>query len=90
MTMGNARVVVYSTTYCGYCHAAETLLRRLGIPFDRVDVTNDPRTRAELPGRAHGRRTVPVIFIDGQPIGGYQELASLVRAGKLEHIARAS
>lgn len=86
----NARVVVYATSWCGYCHAAESLLRREGIPFELIDVTNDPRTRAELPERAHGRRTVPVIFVDGQPIGGYQELAALVREGKLEHLAHAA
>jgi glutaredoxin 3 len=88
--MANARVVVYSTVYCEFSRAAKALLKDEGIPFDNVDVTNDPRARAELAARAHGRQTVPVIFVDGKPIGGYQELADLVRAGKLEHITRAA
>ena len=85
--MSKSRVVVYSTSYCGYCRQAEALLRREGIAFDAVDVTDDPQARAELVERADGRRTVPVIFIDDKPIGGYQELAALAQAGQLKHIA---
>ncbi|HET6281035.1 MAG TPA: glutaredoxin domain-containing protein [Polyangia bacterium] len=77
-------VTVYSTTYCGYCTRAEDLLRRKGIPFTRVDVTHDPRMRDQLVERAHGRRTVPVIFFDSEPIGGYRELAALAFSGELD------
>lgn len=85
--MSKSRVVVYCTSYCGYCRRAEALLQREGIAFEAVDVTDDPQARAELVERADGRRTVPVIFIDGNPIGGYQELAALVQAGQLKHIS---
>ena len=78
-----SRVVVYSTSYCGFCHRATDLLRREGIAFEVIDVTDDFRARATLVERANGRRTVPVIFVDDQPIGGYQELAAMVRAGEL-------
>jgi glutaredoxin 3 len=88
--MSSSRVVVYSTSYCGFCRRAEDLLRREGIAFDTVDVTDDVRARAELVVRTGGRRTVPVIFVDGAPIGGYQELAAMVRAGELKHIAAAA
>lgn len=88
--MSNTRVVVYSTRYCGYCHRAEALLHREGIAFKTIDVTDDVRARAELIERAHGRRTVPVIFIDDEPIGGYQELAALVHAGDLKHMSAAA
>lgn len=85
--MSTSRVVVYSTTYCGFCRSAEELLRRAGIPFETIDVTNDANTRAELVERAGGRRTVPVVFVDGEAIGGYQELAAKVRAGELKHLS---
>jgi glutaredoxin 3 len=88
--MSTSRVVVYSTTYCGYCRRAEELLRREKIAFEIIDVTDDLPVRAELVKRAHGRRTVPVIFIDGEPIGGYQELAALARAGELKHLSAAA
>ena len=88
--MSTPRVLVYSTTYCGYCRRAEELLRREGIAFETIDVTGDVHARAELVERTGGRRTVPVIFIDGEPIGGYQELAALVRGGELKHISAAA
>lgn len=88
--MSTSRVVVYSTSHCGYCRRAEELLRRERIAFATIDVTGDAHARAELVERANGRRTVPVIFVDGQPIGGYQELAALVRAGELKHISSAA
>ena len=84
--MSTSRVTVYSTAYCGYCRRAEALLEREGIAFETIDVTNDPEARADLIERAEGRRTVPVIFIDGKPIGGYQELAGLFQAGGLKHL----
>jgi glutaredoxin 3 len=88
--MSKSRVVVYSTNYCGYCRRAEALLEREGIAFETIDVTDDVAARAELVERANGRRTVPVIFIDGNPIGGYQELAALFHAGGLKHLAAAA
>jgi len=78
-----SRVVVYSTTHCGFCRRAEDLLRRQGIAFDIIDVTHDRRARTMLVERSNGRRTVPVIFVDDQPIGGYRELALMVADGEL-------
>lgn len=73
---------MYSTRSCGFCHAAEALLQRHDIPFETIDVTGDPETRAALVERAHGRRTVPVIFHGDEVIGGYVELAALIRSGE--------
>ena len=67
--MSTPRVIIYSTTYCGFCRRAEELLRRAGIAFESIDVTGDVHARAELVARAGGRRTVPVIFVDGEAIG---------------------
>ncbi|HSY42234.1 MAG TPA: glutaredoxin domain-containing protein [Polyangia bacterium] len=88
--MSTPRIVVYSTTYCGFCRRAEDLLRREGIAFEAIDVTDDVHARAQLVERADGRRTVPVIFVDGKAIGGYQELAAMVRAGGLKHLSAAA
>jgi glutaredoxin 3 len=73
---------MYSTPYCGYCVAAKHLLESRGIPFDEIDVTGDTAKREWL-RNVTGRRTVPQIFIGGQSIGGYTELAALDRSGKL-------
>ena len=76
------RVVIYSTAYCPYCTAAKALLRSKNVAFEDIDVTNDAARRVEMEQLSQ-RRTVPQIFIDGKGIGGYTDLAALVRAGKL-------
>jgi glutaredoxin 3 len=87
-TAPGAPVTVFSTATCGWCRRAEELLSRHRIPFDTVDVTGDREARATLLERANWR-TVPVIFVEGRPIGGYRELADLVNTGALEHLKRA-
>jgi glutaredoxin 3 len=87
-TASGALVTVFSTKTCGWCRRAEELLSRNAIPFEIVDVTSDRKARAELIERANWR-TVPVIFIEGRPIGGYRELAQLLNAGALAHLKRA-
>jgi len=85
-TASGAAVTVFSTATCGWCRRAEDLLRRSGIPFDVVDVTDDRAARAALAERTGGWQTVPVVFVEGRPIGGYRELAALVTTGALKHL----
>jgi len=75
---GGARVRLYGTTNCGSCRRAEALLVKEGIPFDKIDVTGDHDARMALIEAAGGRRTVPVIFVDGRAIGGYEDLIRLI------------
>ncbi len=77
------RVRVYSTLVCPYCIRAKLLLRQKGIAFEEIDVTHDPDARRWLL-ETTGRRTVPQIFIDDEPIGGFEELRALDRSGELE------
>jgi glutaredoxin 3 len=81
----SARVVVYSTTYCPYCVRAVALLQRKGIACREVDVTWDAQMRSWLE-QTTGRRTVPQIFIDDRPIGGYDDLAALEKSGALDDL----
>jgi glutaredoxin 3 len=76
---------LYSTTYCGYCVAAKNLLLQRELPFSEIDCTNDPATRARLVEDT-GRRTVPQIYLDNVPIGGFDELRRLDRSGELARI----
>jgi glutaredoxin 3 len=78
-----ADVKVYTTDYCGYCRRAKALLQRKGVTFTEIDVTHDPATRQWLVG-ATGRRTVPQVFINGQPVGGSDDLHALERSGQLD------
>ena len=78
------RVVLYTTPYCGYCRAAKHLLGKKGVTFTEIDVSEDMERRREMIERAFGRRTVPQIFINDTHVGGYDELAELERAEKLD------
>jgi glutaredoxin 3 len=77
-----ARVVIYTTPSCPFCVRAKRLLQARGIAYEEVDVAGDPVERAELVRRT-GRRTVPQIFVDGESIGGYEELAALDASTRL-------
>ena len=79
-------VIVYTTPVCPYCVRAKTLLDRLGVSYQEVDVSADPLLRQKIVERAKGRMTVPQIFIDGAPIGGYDDLYALHQTGELEKL----
>ena len=78
-----ARIEMYTTPFCGYCARAKSLLEKKGAAYEEVDVMMDEKKRAEMRERAK-RSTVPQIFINGQYIGGSDELAALEQAGKLD------
>ncbi|HET8917283.1 MAG TPA: glutaredoxin 3 [Candidatus Binatia bacterium] len=84
-----AKVVIYTTRYCPYCFGAKALLRSKNIEFEEIDVTDDPAQRAEME-RLSARRTVPQIFIDAHPIGGYDEARRLDAIGELDRLLRRS
>ena len=75
-------VRIYTTRVCGYCVAAKRLLAARAIPYEEIDVSGDDARRAWLV-ETTGLRTVPQIFIGGESIGGYDELAALDRSGQL-------
>ena len=77
------KVIIYTTTYCGFCVAAKKLLKDLEIPFLEIDVTTDDEKRVWLVQRT-GQRTVPQILIGDKPIGGYTDLAAKSRSGELQ------
>ena len=77
-------VEIYTTPTCGYCAAAKRLLSKKGVAFKEIDVSTDPALRAAMVDRAHGRRTVPQIFIGGTHVGGCDDLYALDGDGKLD------
>jgi glutaredoxin 3 len=79
-----AQVEIYTKAFCPYCSRALRLLGDKGVAVDETDITMDRAKREEMIGRANGRTTVPQIFIDGQHVGGCDDLVALQRAGKLD------
>jgi glutaredoxin 3 len=78
-----AKIEIYTTMWCGYCARAKSLLEKKGAAYQENDVMEDAAKRAEMRERSK-RTTVPQIFINGQHIGGSDELAALEQAGKLD------
>ncbi|MEQ8369168.1 MAG: glutaredoxin 3 [Alphaproteobacteria bacterium] len=81
-----AKVEIYTTRICPYCHMAKRLLQKKGIAYEEIDVGRDPALRQHMTERSGGGRTVPQIFIDDQPIGGCDDLHALEAAGKLDQM----
>jgi glutaredoxin 3 len=79
-----AKVEIYSSMWCGYCGRAKSLLSKKGVDFIEYDVDSDSAKRREMEARSKGRYTVPQIFINGEHIGGSDDLAALERAGQLD------
>ncbi len=79
-----AEVEIYTKAFCGYCARAKSLLDSKGVDYQEFDLTMGGPKRAEMLARANGRTTVPQIFIDGEHIGGSDDLAALEREGRLD------
>ena len=77
-------IEIYTSPLCGFCHAAKRMLTAKGVSFSEIDVAADPAKRQEMMSRANGRHTVPQIFIGDAHIGGYDDMAALDQAGKLD------
>jgi glutaredoxin 3 len=81
------KVQVYSKQNCPYCVRAKALLQKKNVPFEEIDIEHDDEKRAWLV-EASGQRTVPQIFVDGRPLGGYTDIDALDREGKLDPLLR--
>ena len=79
---------MYCTAVCPYCQMAERLLRAKGVTeVDKIRVDLEPERRVEMMEKT-GRRTVPQIYIEETHVGGYDDLAALDRAGRLDDLLR--
>ncbi len=83
-----ARIQVYTTRWCGYCVRAKALLDSRQIPYEEINLDDDPGFRQTVHDLTGGW-TVPQILIDGKPIGGYTELWRLDRDGRLAELLAA-
>jgi glutaredoxin 3 len=81
--MSAVPVLIYTTQWCGYCSAAKALLKQKDVAYEEIDVGNDSKQREEMIERS-GRRSVPQIFIHGESIGGFDQIAALDQAGELD------
>jgi glutaredoxin 3 len=83
------KALMYTTAVCPYCLMAERLLVAKGVQIEKVRVDLDPARRLEMMEKT-GRRTVPQIYVGETHIGGYDDLAALDRAGKLDPLLKST
>ena len=77
------KIRVYTTTICPYCISTKRLLKQLKLEFEEISLENDPGLRAKLAAENGGWRTVPMIFVGSEFIGGYDDLNGLHKRGEL-------
>ena len=82
--MSKASITIYTKVYFPYCVRAKALLTQKGVSFTEFRIDEQPELRPEMIEKAQGRTTVPQIFINGQHIGGCDDLYALDAQGKLD------
>jgi glutaredoxin 3 len=84
-----AEIVIYTKPGCPYCSSAIGLLNRKGVDFTEIVASNDPQKKAEMVEKSGGRATFPQIFINGDHIGGCDDIQALERKGGLDALLAA-
>ncbi len=79
------KVILYTRDYCAFCRHAKALLNSKGVDFEEIDISQDEAMQEKVWQLSH-RRTVPQIFVDGRPLGGFEELRELDTSGELDEI----
>lgn len=69
------KIQVYTKNMCGYCTQAKNYLTNKGIEFETINIEENPEAREFVINEGH--RTMPQVYIDGNSIGGYQQLVEL-------------
>ena len=82
------KIEVFSSPGCDYCRLAKDLLERKGVPYTDLDLAADPKNRQELLRRLPRIKAIPQIFVDGEHIGGYEDLCLLADQGLLQKFAK--
>ena len=77
-----SRVILFSTDSCTYCVHAKSLLSKRGVAFEEVNLSEYPHLQAEL-AEVTGLDSFPQILVNGEPLGGLNELRTAEKDGTL-------
>lgn len=86
-TLSDAKIVMYSTSWCPFCARARRLLDAKGAAYEEIDIDLQPGAREEMIARS-GRTSVPQIFIGDTHVGGSEELYQLEATGRLDPLLK--
>jgi glutaredoxin 3 len=82
--MAGPKIEIYTKWGCPYCVRAKSLLDSKGVAYEEYDITMGGPKRTEMQQRVPGAATVPQVLAGGEPLGGFDDIAALDRAGKLD------
>ena len=80
----NKNIIIYTSSLCGFCYRAKSLLKKKKIPFDEIDIDLDYNKKNEMIKKSGGSTSVPQIFFKGRHIGGCEDLYNLDKENGLE------
>ena len=83
------KIEMYTKMMCPFCIRAKALLSSKGVDIIDIPAWMDKAKRTEMNERSGGRNTFPQIFINGQHIGGCDDLHALDAAGELDPLLTA-
>ena len=70
-------VIIYTSSLCGYCYMAKSLLNKSKIPYYEISIDINYKNKEEMINKSNGRTSVPQIFYKNLHIGGYDDLYKL-------------
>jgi len=80
----NKNIIIYTSSLCGFCYRAKSLLKKKNIPFDEIDIDLDYNKKNEMIKKSGGSSSVPQIFFKDHHIGGCEDLYNLDKENGLE------
>jgi glutaredoxin len=69
------KVIMYITSWCGYCRKAREYLQSLRVNLVEYDIEKDPSKGKEMLSKSGGSKGVPLIDVEGIIIRGYSQRA---------------
>ena len=84
----NKNMIIYTSSLCGFCYRAKSLLKKKNIPFEEIDIDLDYSKRNEMIKKSGGKTSVPQIFFKDHHIGGCDDLYKLEKDNNLENLVK--
>ena len=93
-TVKNNKVLIYmkgNRTFpmCGFSATTIQIFDSLGMPYETVDVLQDPAVRDGIK-RYSNWPTIPQVYVNGEFIGGCDIIQEMHSRGELESVVRAA
>jgi glutaredoxin 3 len=85
--MDQKEIVIYTKGRCLHCWRIKRLLRRRGYAFEVIDVSGGDKERI-WPVDGTDNTSVPRVFVDHRPVGGFATVNALDRSGDLDRLVR--